>query len=623
MRHSAAANYSRVNLLSCTRAVVLPIVAGIGPSLVLAAPAMLADAIYTGGEIVTVNELQPQAEAIAVKGGRIVAVGFRDEVMKLKGPKTRFVDLSGRTLVPGFVDPHGHVFNSGIQAISANLLPRPDGTVNDVAELQATLKAWAALNQKIKGKYGWIVGFGYDDAQLNEQRHPTRDDLDKVSSELPVVIVHQSGHLGVMNSKALALIGINADTKDPQGGVIRRRSGDQEPNGVLEEAAFFGPFFTLLSKLGPDANKALFRAGVDLYKSFGYTTAQEGRASARSVSTMSAVAKSGGLDIDVVAYPDIAVDPGVIKAPLWSRRYAQHFRIGGAKITLDGSPQGKTAWLTKPYFKIPDGQAPDYRGYAQFKDDQVNGFVDLAFKNGWQLLAHVNGDAAADQYIAAVRLAEKKYGMADRRPVAIHAQTARLDQVVAFKELGIIPSFFPMHTFYWGDWHRDSVLGPERAVNISPTGWALEREMIFTSHHDAPVAMPDPMRVLSATVTRVTRSGQVLGPEHRTTPLVALKAHTLWSAYQHFEERSKGSIEVGKLADFALLDGNPLTIDPMKIADIKVIETIKEGKTVYRRDTAAKKAGAIESCAESSACFHVASRALSHTGVIHAHDDEE
>jgi predicted amidohydrolase YtcJ len=602
---------------------LLALALGFGQPLALAAPVAPADVIYTGGDIVTVNELQPRAEAVAVRGGRIVAVGYRDEVMKLQGAETRVVELGGRTLVPGFVDPHGHVFNTGIQAISANLLPRPDGTVNDIAEMQATLKAWSGQNQKITGKYGWIVGFGYDDAQLKEQRHPTRDDLDQVSRELPVVIVHQSGHLGVMNSKALELVGINANSKDPQGGLIRRKSGSQEPDGVLEEAAFFGPFFTLLSKLGPDANKALFKAGVELYKSFGYTTAQEGRASAGSVSTMSAVAKAGGLDIDVVAYPDIAVDPGVIKAPLLSRSYAQRFRIGGAKVTLDGSPQGKTAWLTKPYFKVPQGQAADYRGYAQFKDDQVNGFVDLAFKNGWQLLAHVNGDAAVDQLITAVRLAEKKYGMADRRTVAIHAQTARLDQVEAFKVLGIIPSFFPMHTFYWGDWHRDSVLGAERAVNISPTGWALERSMIFTSHHDAPVAMPDPMRVISATVTRVTRSGQVLGPEHRTTPLVALKAHTLWSAYQHFEEKSKGSLEVGKLADFAVLDGNPLTIDPMKIADIKVVETIKEGKTVYRRDAGAKKLGALPSCAESAACFVVASRALGRAGVIHFHDHKD
>lgn len=578
-----------------------------------------ADAIYTGGDIVTVNELQPEAEAIAVKDGRILAVGYRDEVMKLKGEKTLVTDLAGSTLAPGFIDPHGHVFNTGIQAVSANLLPRPDGGVNNIPELQAALKAWTEQNLKLTGNYGWIVGFGYDDAQLKEQRHPTRDDLDKVSTELPVVIVHQSGHLGVMNSKALEILGLNAGTKSPPGGVIRRKQGTQEPDGVLEENAFFAQLFGLMSKLSPDANKALFSAGVSLYKSFGYTTAQEGKGSLDSVATMEAVAKSGKLDIDVVAYPDITVGVDAMKAPWLSRSYSDHFRIGGIKLTLDGSPQGKTAWLTKPYYKVPAGQPADYHGYSAFTDKQVNGFVDQAFKNNWQVLAHVNGDAAIDQYLNAVRAAEKKYGMADRRPVAIHAQTARLDQVEAFKALGIIPSFFPMHTFYWGDWHRDSVLGAERATNISPTGWAIERNMIFTSHHDAPVAMPDAMRVISSTVNRVTRSGQVLGPEHRTTPLVALKAHTLWSAYQHFEEQTKGSLEVGKLADFAVLDGNPLTVEPLKIADIKVLETIKEGKTVYRRDAALEQVGTMKSCAASDACFAVASRALGNANVIHAH----
>jgi predicted amidohydrolase YtcJ len=419
-----------------------------------------------------------------------------------------------------------------------------------------------------------------------------------------------------MNSKALEMVGIKASSKDPVGGAIRRKEGDQEPNGVLEESAFFGPFFGLLSKLSPEANKALFAAGVSLYKSFGYTTAQEGRASSGAVATMAAVAKSGALDIDVVAYPDIAAAAESIKAPWLSRSYTRHFRVGGAKITLDGSPQGKTAWLTQPYFKAPGGQKPDYRGYAQFTDEQVQGYVDQAFKNGWQLLAHVNGDAAIDQYLKAVRAAEQKFGMADRRPVAIHGQTTREDQMQAFKELGIIPSLFPMHTFYWGDWHRDSVLGPERATHISPSGWALKRGMIFTSHHDAPVAMPDSLRVISATVNRVTRSGQVLGPEHRTTPLVALKAHTLWSAYQHFEEKTKGSIEVGKLADFVLLDQNPLTVDPLKIADIKVVETIKQGKTVYRRDAAAKQAATPSGCADSAACFKLASHVLAETGII-------
>ncbi|NSL54924.1 amidohydrolase [Uliginosibacterium aquaticum] len=583
----------------------------------------VADVIYVGGKVVTVNDLQPEAEAVAIKTGKIIAVGYRDEVMKLKGGQTKLIDLAGKAMLPGFIDPHGHVFNTGIQAISANLLPAPDGAVNDIPALQATLKDWAARNDKLTGKYGWIVGFGYDDAQLKEQRHPTREDLDQVSTELPVVIVHQSGHLGVMNSKALQMLGLTAASKNPPGGNIRRREGGQEPNGVLEENAFFGPFFGLMSKLGPDANKALFAAGVNLYKSFGYTTAQEGKASLGSATTMEAVAKSGKLDIDVVAYPDITVGAQAMKAPWLSRSYTQHFRIGGIKLTLDGSPQGKTAWLSKPYYKAPSGQKADYHGYSAFTDEQVNGFVEQAFQKNWQVLAHVNGDAAIDQFIAAVRAAEARHGMADRRPVAIHAQTAREDQVQAFHDLGIMPSFFPMHTYYWGDWHRDSVLGPERAVNISPLGWAMQRNMIFTSHHDAPVAMPDPMRVMHATVNRVTRSGQVLGPQHRVSPLVALKAHTLWSAYQHFEDKSKGSIEVGKLADFVIVDRSPLDGDPMTIDTIKVMETIKQGKSVFKREATQKTADNQRSCAESEPCIRVATLALNMAGVIdiHRHDD--
>jgi predicted amidohydrolase YtcJ len=184
----------------------------------------------------------------------------------------------------------------------------------------------------------------------------------------------------------------------------------------------------------------------------------------------------------------------------------------------------------------------------------------------------------------------------------IHGQTLRRDQVPALKELGVFPALFPMHTFYWGDWYQDTVLGPERAAHISPTGWLLEQGMIFSSHHDAPVAFPDTMRVLSATVNRTTRTGRVLGPEHRVEPLVALKAMTLWAAYQHFEEATKGSIEVGKLADFAILSANPLTVPRSQLADVTVVETIKEGRSIYRSD-AAPAAGTSASCAESRRCY--------------------
>lgn len=569
--------------------------------IVSAARSDSADVIFRGGDIVTVNELQPHAEAVAVKQGRIVAVGYEDEVMQLKGASTQVIDLGGNTLVPGFIDAHGHIFTTGVQALVANLLAAPDGEVNNIASLQRSLRDWQQGD--VSAKLGWVIGFGYDDAQLKEQRHPTRDELDAVSRDVPVLAIHQSGHLATANSKALQLAGISAQSKNPPGGVIRRRAGTQEPDGVLEETAFFA-MLGKLPALSQASQQTIARAGQELYLRYGFTTAQEGRSSSSINDTWAELAQSGELALDVVAYPDILEADKAMASPYVGKDYQKRFRIGGVKLNLDGSPQGKTAWLTQPYFKVPPGQQPDYVGYPTFNDEQVFALIDKAFANNWQILTHTNGDAAIDQYIRAVRAAVQRHGKADRRPVAIHAQTAREDQIIAFRQLGIFPSFFPMHTFYWGDWHRASVLGAERGNNISPTGWALAQGMIFSSHHDAPVAFPDSMRVLSATVTRVARgSGEVVGAEHRVSPLTGLKAMTLWAAYQHFEEHNKGSVEVGKVADFAVLSGNPLSVDPLNISEIKVMQTIKAGQRVYRRnDSSAVTDKPDTSCAASDRC---------------------
>ena len=545
------------------------------------APKQVADVIYSGGDIITINESQPTVEALAVKDGIIIAVGTKADVLKHNGDATKMVDLSGKTLLPGFIDAHGHVFNAGLQALAAKLLSRPDGTVNDIAALQQTLRDWADKYPNRMSKTGWIIGFGYDDAQMKEQRHPTRDDLDAVSKTIPVLAIHQSGHLAAINSKGLEVAGITAASKNPAGGVYRRREGGSEPDGVLEEMAFFKLVFTVLGLLGTDENKALLKAGLESYARFGFTTAQEGRATIEAIETEALVANEGGLEIDVVAYADIQGAAEAIKPPYHSKTYRQHFRIGGVKLSLDGSPQGKTAWLTKPYHVPPEGQKADYRGYSAVTDGEAIDLVDKAFRNGWQILVHCNGDAAADQFIMAIRAATEKYGKADRRPVMIHAQTVREDQLDDMKELGIIPSFFGMHTYYWGDWHRDSVLGPERAGRISPAASALARGMVYTQHHDAPVALPNSIMVLASQMNRTTRSGQILGPEQRVTAMDALKSITINAAYQYFEEKTKGSLEPGKLADFVILDKNPLKVEPMAIKDIKVVETIKEGKSIY------------------------------------------
>lgn len=553
--------------------------ASAGSAVAMVAAEQAADTIYTGGDIVTVNDAQPTAEAVAVKDGKIVAVGARADVEKAhQGAATRVVDLAGRTLVPGFVDGHLHFLGLGSQAVGANLLAPPDGPVNTIDDLVAQLQEFAKGPDV--GRTGWIFGMGYDDALLG--RHPTRDDLDRVSKDVPVIAVHISAHFSVMNSAGLAKAGYTAASADPEGGIIRRREGSREPNGVLEENASFPYMVPAISPTKQEDKDYFLSKGQELAASYGYTTINEGRAFAPNHADLASAAERGLLDLDVISYIDFT-DREIITPEWFGRDYKGRYRIGGLKITLDGSPQGRTAWRTIPYLIPPDGQQPGYMGYPSVPDTKaIEALVDEAYRNAWPVHVHANGDAAIDQMIAALTPAQAKYGPADRRTTLIHGQFVTMDQLDQLKELGVVASLFPMHTFYWGDWY-EQIIGPEAAQQISPIRTALDKGLMVNSHTDAPVALPNLMQVMWATVNRVSRSGKVIGAGERLTPIEALKAITLWGAYEHFEEETKGSIEVGKLADLAILDANPLTVDPMTINQIRVMETIKEGETVYKR----------------------------------------
>ncbi len=541
-----------------------------------------ADRIFVGGSVVTVDSANPTAEAVAVADGRIIAVGSEDEVMAFQGSDTEVTELGGLTLVPGFIDPHAHVTAFGAQAVGANLLASPDGEVETVEELVAVLGRWAEENPEDIDRTGWIYGIGYDDAILG--RHPTRDDLDQVSTDLPIMVIHISGHFGAVNSLGLEMIGYDAGTPDPEGGIIRRRPGGTEPNGVLEELAAIPKFGLVLSPSSQEDSRYFLEKGLEMAKSFGYTTAQDGRAMRSTHESLVAAAEAGLLDIDIVSYIDYTARD-LIDGPRHSRDYDGGYRIGGLKITLDGSPQGRTAWRTQPYLIPPDGQDADYVGYPAIPDDAVvEELLQEAYAKGWQTLVHANGDAAIDQLIRTLGPAHLAAGSPDdRRHTLIHGQYIRMDQLDALADLNVIASLFPMHTFYWGDWHGQ-IIGQELGQHISPMRSAKERGVIATSHTDAPVALPNLMQVMWATVNRVSRSGEVIGPDERLTPAEALETFTLLGAYQHFEEDRKGSIEVGKLADLVILSDNPLTVDPMQINQIVVMETIKEGATVFQRE---------------------------------------
>jgi len=538
-----------------------------------------------GGHILTMQGMQPSyVDAMIIQDGKIRYTGPLSEAEKL-APQAKRLNLNNKTVIPGIIDAHSHLNSVGMQQTVANLYPPPDGKVVSIATLIQEMKAWAKQKPTfVQATSGWIIGNGYDDAQLQEKAHPTATDLDQISTTQPVLILHQSGHLASVNHKVLELLGINEKSSNPSGGVIRRVVGTNIPNGVLEESVVIEAMLQAFKTVPPEMMQQMALTAVQTYMKNGYTTVQEGRADRGTSELWRSLANQNKLAIDVVSYPDISSEQAYMLEKGVSKNYVNHFRIGGVKISLDGSPQGKTAWLTEPYVVPPEGKDKNYRGYPAFPEQKtVQHMIDLAFRQHWPILAHANGDAAIDQYLNVIANAQKKYDASQRRDVIIHAQTMREDQLDRAKQLHLIPSFFSLHTYYWGDWHVAQTLGEKRAEHISPTGSALRKGMIFTEHHDAPVIPPKSMMVLDATVNRTTRTGKVLGEAQKVSPYIALKTMTDWAAYQYFEEDIKGTLSTGKYGDFVILSDNPITIDPSKIKDIKVLATYKQGQLVYQR----------------------------------------
>ncbi|MCR9279585.1 MAG: amidohydrolase [Pseudomonadaceae bacterium] len=536
-----------------------------------------ADRVLLSNNVITMTSdtFEPATQAaVAVRDDTIVWVGAKTDAAAWIGEQTVVDDLGNAALLPGFIDAHGHVAMQAMMINLANVASPPVGPVQTVADLKAVLRSHIADNDIPPGT--WVLGTGYDDSLISEQRHPTRDDLDAVSDAHPIALLHVSAHLMAVNSEALAKVGIDTETENPAGGVIRRRPDSSEPNGVLEESALY-QFWPIFAAANDDPMQALEKA-LDLYASYGITTAQDGASNPDSVALFRAAAAQQQLPIDVIAYPVVRGDGKSIVNSSNVGTYENGFKLGGAKLVLDGSPQGKTAYLTQPYFKPPPGQSASYLGYPIFDAEKTRTLVHNVLEANVPLIAHANGDAAADMLIEAVASADRA---TDHRTVMIHAQTVREDQLDDMKSLGIIPSFFSAHTFYWGDWHRDSVFGEERARRISPTATTLARDMPFTVHNDAPVVPANMLRLLWATTNRQTRSGKTLGGDQALSTYDALRAVTTMAAYSNFDEDSKGSIEPGKQADFVVLSRDPLAIDPADLQKLEVLRTYARGAQVF------------------------------------------
>tara|TARA_B100000795_G_scaffold267977_1_gene253957 strand:+ start:3341 stop:5086 length:1746 start_codon:yes stop_codon:yes gene_type:complete len=547
----------------------------------IAEPYKLQQTVYYGGDIITMaGDTTEYVEALATREGKIIFTGSKAAAMNRFEGKAEEVDLKGKTMLPGFIDAHAHFSNFSSQSIGAQILPPPDAGANNMDAIVRILKEWNTPENR--ALTGWIFGAGFDDSVLEEKRFPTKHDLDQVTTEFPIMIIHISGHFAVVNSKGLELLNITAETKNPEGGLIRRENGN-EPNGVLEELAAIPYYTKALTPKTKEAANMFFESGQNMALSFGYTTAQEGRAMLENHDMLANAAEAGKLKLDVVSYVDYLFVDTLMNTKWNSKKYDKKYRIGGMKLTLDGSPQGRTAWRTQPYLLPPDGAKKGYLGYPAIPQDSVlESLYRKAFANNWQVQTHANGDAAMDQMIRTMRKVSSEFEKKDRRNVLIHGQYVREDQLDAYKELDVIASLFPLHTFYWGDWHKQ-IIGDELGNKISPTRTALNKGLRITIHTDAPVALPNLMRMVGITVERKSRSGKLIGAGEKLTPYEALKGITEWSAYQHFEENKKGTIENGKLADLVILDKNPLKVAEKDIKNIVVLETIKEGISVYKK----------------------------------------
>lgn len=542
--------------------------------------AQMADVIYHNGSILTMSSDEPSyVEALAVKDGKILFVGDRDQALQRKGESTKLVDLGGKLLLPGFLDGHSHYINSLLVANQCKLYAPPAGPGKDVPSIIAELKRFASERAIPDGQM--IMAYGYDDTVMPEGRLLNRDDLDEAFPNHPVRVEHVSMHGAVLNSLALKKYGFSAETETPPGGIIVRKPGTQEPWGLIMETAFL----RVVEQTEPMTAQQEIdwaRAGQMLYAEAGITTAQEGATHLAQLQTIKRAADAGANLIDVVAYPFITDLSKVLEAfpaSEWGA-YRQRFKIGGVKITLDGSPQGRTAFFTQPYLTGGPGGEEKWTGEPTFPMDLVNQAFKKVHDLQLPLLVHCNGDAAIDMFLEAYEFARAGRFERPWNVTTIHTQFLRKDQIPKFVQYRVRPSFYTLHTYYFADAHIAN-RGPSQASYISPMRDAIDAGLRPTNHTDFVVAPLDQMFMLWSAVNRESRAGDKIGGDQCVSPYEGLRAMTAWAAEQYGEEKSKGTLEVGKLADLVILDQDPLKVEPMAIKDIQVVETIKEGATIF------------------------------------------
>lgn len=532
--------------------------------------------LYFNGPILTMDADNSCPEAVLTEGEQIIAVGKEADLRLQMIPEAQEFDLEGAILIPAFIDPHGHFPDPGfIRLFRADLSSPPRGDCVDMAAALNRLREKAAETPK----GDWVMGVSFDNTAIAEGRMPTRAELDAVSNEHPVWVIHASGHNGVANSKALERHGVNRDTPDPLGGRFGRDPETGALTGLIEGISAMGAMGDTDFLIDRDRFWAGFNATRDEYLAHGVTYAQNAWTSRKMLEHFASLSTDQDPGYDLMLLPIGEEEPGMTEgsdAVSWPGN--RHFTLGPRKLFTDGAFQLQTAMLSEPYFKPVDPEHPCGMAYADADEHaaEVKRLHDL----GYQIHCHCNGDAGAEMFINAVERALEDTPRSDHRHTIIHGQTLRDDQLQRMARLGMTVSFFSAHIHFWGDRHHDTFLGPDRAARISPAASAEQLGVRYTIHNDASVTPTRPIHLAHCAVNRMTASGRILGEAQKVSVLSALRAQTIDAAWQVFKETERGSIEVGKLADFAILSRNPLDA-PERLNDTKVITTIRRGVPVF------------------------------------------
>ena len=533
--------------------------------------------VYTGGTILTVDESFSEAEAIAIQGNKILAVGSDRDVRAAAGDGATIIDLGGKVMLPGFTDPHTHI-------VSGSLL---DGLMEYVgmsrfstaAEVLDYLTTKAANVRPGE----WISARGFDPSIQDGPDALTFAELDAVSKDNPVFIMNASGHLAYANSKAFEAAGIPADIENPPGAeYVRDENG--ELNGTIKNQVAFQPVFQAnpaMAAADPvqgliDLTRKWAKVGLTTASDLGLGALSSGYADAQLLFKAGA---SGQLSNRIRAYPFYPFENAWDTSPIHFGQGDDLVRIAGYKLVADGSNQGYTGLQREPYI------GTDNRGIAYTEPEELKRLAIKYGSQGWHLAIHGNGDAGIDNVLDALESArDAGVDLTSVRPRIEHCSILHDDQIARMKDLGVQASFLIGHVHFWGVAMRDEVFGEEKAKLLDRAKTCEDAGVGFTLHSDFPVTDPDPLHMIEMAVTRKTwkEPEYVLAPEERISVESAIRAVTINGAWQMNSEKEVGSLEAGKFADFVILEADPRKVDPDTIKNIKVLETWMNGMQTYQ-----------------------------------------